>query len=1844
MALTAAELVAYLRMDKTDFDSKLGSAEKNMRTTSGKFRDWAKDMGGAMAGTLTVAGTAAGALAVAVGKTGVEYNGMQQASRAALDTIMGGAEKANAQMDKLDEFARNSPFAKDVFINAQQQLLGFGVEADKVIPALESIQDSVAAVGGSNEDIASITDTLSKMQGQGKLTGETLNRLGEYGIDAATILGEQMGKTGEEIRAMASKPGGIPVDKVWDPLVEGLTDRFGGAAANVKNTWAGAIDRIKAATRDIGSEVAKPLVDPKGGGYAVTWANQFADVLRAVQRQVEPLTSLMEGRFQGAIGKVSEVLLDARDAIDSITVDDLNNGLETLGRHAPAIAGVGTAITLMASKNIPIIGGLASALGPIPGALIAAATASPEARDALGQLFEAVAPLGDTLLNLAGILSDNFTTAIGIAADVLGVGVSAVKPLIDAFTALPEPVQNSVIWLGALVALRGKVEAFGVLMGRTGRAVRDGSVVAVDGVRGIFDVFRGWRGAFDQAYSDTGRFRSGLFEMAGQVGRDAKSGLRGVFGGVMSLLGGPWGVALGAAGIALTLWSQKNQEAKQRQEEFKASLDETTGALTEQSTALIYENVSANERAMDALEAYGLTVQDVIPYIEGQAGAEAELKSRVEDLMKARWEEQGLTEKEIERRFEQAGGVEAVLGPLEKYKEETREATEAKRDELDAQQAAAESLDETERALDRYSEQMAIVNDETKTGTDRARALKEAIDELSGVELSADEIRRQTETSTRNITEQLKAYVDATNEQGEALVNLKEGQLAYNDEGDRLNELLVRHEELARESAIAAYDKAGGDQNAKEAAEAAADAYAKQRDKLEEQMIQAGFSREEVEKLTDKLFAVPSDVQYHLTDGGSIDVQDAKLYSLAKRIDATPDKTITIDEPKSPGIIQRLKALGYKVDTLPDGKIRITETGSASVENTLDYLTKDRTVDIKYRPVIDGEIPFAPGVKKTRRGGPLAEALGLGGRHAGGIDVHGMATGAITGNNVMNVAQMVKPGDIRFAGDRSDVDEAWIPLDGSKRSVAILLEAMRRMPGFTPEGMASGSVTARVTPATVDGVQAPDTSELTGAWVEAMDQLTGSTESAFTTMADDTATAHQAMTGTVSTAGKTMTADTRATMLAQQSATLAGNRAMTADTRATMLAQQSATLAGNRAMTADTKNAVLAQQSATITAHNVMSSDTAKTVASLVNSTVAGNRSMTADTRSQKGEQSRVTSTANRVMLDNTVRSLTTMRDTAGNRLAGMTRVTGQNMAIMRTTTATQVAGMRERAGEEFTRMRDRGVATTAQLRDGVVNQMGSARQPFTGKINDLIGVLRSFSNAISQAYGDMGVSMKKPVRLATGGVLPGYTPGRDVHSFTSPTGGRLELSGGESIMRPEVARAMGRGWVDRVNTAARGGGVTGVRRVLGDGVQAFADGGIFETEFSADAKKIGQEYKGRLPVSPWRPIGEHVIQQVIDGFGDYLASLFDAVAGPGMVVTNGRTAKPTTGRVTSGYGPRWGGHHAGMDIAAGQGTPTFSYAAGVVRKTGPNIGPGRTGLGILIEHANRMHTYYGHNPIGGVRVRAGDKVLPGQRIGAQGTTGNVTGAHLHWEVHRKRAWGDVNPAKYWATAGRGGNMTGTIPGSTGGTDFPAGSGSIKDQVRAVAARYGWGSGAQWRAVDQLLSRESGWNHRAANPTSSAEGLFQKMTSIHGPVEPTAAGQAEWGFNYIKRTYGNPLSALAHHNRRGWYADGGVLPMRGYADGTSSAVPGWAWVGERGPELLKFRGGETVKTAQQSARQQVSVQGVLSERDADLLGRSIAKHMDGGVTFNAPVTAGDTDRLAERLTALSRRRRVIMAR
>lgn len=116
----------------------------------------------------------------------------------------------------------------------------------------------------------------------------------------------------------------------------------------------------------------------------------------------------------------------------------------------------------------------------------------------------------------------------------------------------------------------------------------------------------------------------------------------------------------------------------------------------------------------------------------------------------------------------------------------------------------------------------------------------------------------------------------------------------------------------------------------------------------------------------------------------------------------------------------------------------------------------------------------------------------------------------------------------------------------------------------------------------------------------------------------------------------------------------------------------------------------------------------------------------------------------------------------------------------------------------------------------------------------------------------------------------------------------------------------------------------------------------------------------------------------------------------------------PVEGRVTSEFShsrrnPATGRQepHYGIDIAAPIGTPIYATYAGTVTGVGAGLLPGRSGdRNILIQNPDGERQYYGHNDTALVRV--GQKVAAGEQIATVGARGNVTGPHLHLEIHDK--------------------------------------------------------------------------------------------------------------------------------------------------------------------------------------------------------------------------------------------------
>src|SRR6266498_2751934 len=114
----------------------------------------------------------------------------------------------------------------------------------------------------------------------------------------------------------------------------------------------------------------------------------------------------------------------------------------------------------------------------------------------------------------------------------------------------------------------------------------------------------------------------------------------------------------------------------------------------------------------------------------------------------------------------------------------------------------------------------------------------------------------------------------------------------------------------------------------------------------------------------------------------------------------------------------------------------------------------------------------------------------------------------------------------------------------------------------------------------------------------------------------------------------------------------------------------------------------------------------------------------------------------------------------------------------------------------------------------------------------------------------------------------------------------------------------------------------------------------------------------------------------------------------------------PVSGTINSGFGPRGSSFHDGIDIAAPEGTPILAIEAGEVIYSDQLRGYGNM---VIVRHGGGIVSVYAHNEAN--LVREGQAVARGEIVARVGSTGRVSGPHLHFEIRRNNAAQD--PLRY---------------------------------------------------------------------------------------------------------------------------------------------------------------------------------------------------------------------------------------
>ena len=458
------------------------------------------------------------------------------------------------------------------------------------------------------------------------------------------------------------------------------------------------------------------------------------------------------------------------------------------------------------------------------------------------------------------------------------------------------------------------------------------------------------------------------------------------------------------------------------------------------------------------------------------------------------------------------------------------------------------------------------------------------------------------------------------------------------------------------------------------------------------------------------------------------------------------------------------------------------------------------------------------------------------------------------------------------------------------------------------------------------------------------------------------------------------------------------------------------------------------------------------------------------------------------------------------------------------------------------------------------------------------------YTNGIQKVWngiaGAVGLNkLKLPdakIKFARGGVMPGYTPGRDVMMAA--------VSGGEAIMRPEFTRAVGKRRIDEWNRLARTGGATAVRSAL-SGLPHYANGGVVSS--SAAISNAMKATKG------WAGMCLKFVQDMF-----HAAARFPSA----ISAWNGSTQKHPTSDPSS--------IPAGVPVYfSPHGTPwghvALSLGNGMMRTT--NSGDGRIHTDPISQWVS-----YGYKLLGWTSDIEG-QAIPG--VGQAKATGGglldklsgFLAGPAEWVKSRiltpvtkmigkigSGNWGKIigqlpiNLAKglIGKATDAAKNLAGMISGNeSGGSSGTGGVERWRSLVNQALTMLG--QPTSWAdTVLRRMNQESGGNPTIVNNWDSnakagtpSKGLMQVIQPTfdayagplrsRGILDPLANIYA--GLNYAIHRYGS-LSAL---NGAGGYKLGGVVPM--LANGGTVVRPGVSMVGEKGPELLRLPVGAQVR-------------------------------------------------------------------
>ena len=475
--------------------------------------------------------------------------------------------------------------------------------------------------------------------------------------------------------------------------------------------------------------------------------------------------------------------------------------------------------------------------------------------------------------------------------------VQTLDTLVDAFSSLPAPVQQTIVLGTALAGGAVALHKAMAPLNSSASGVAKSFGLMLDPWQRVMTALPQLKSGFQQlgqaaAGTDPGM---GLMNNGLTRGQTAMNGLKSIGSGLVSFLGGPWGIAFSAAGSAVMYLAKQQQEAQQRTESYEQAIRATGDATQQMVEDLTSRGIGSDIPILDwfqetsvgaktfteLLDDVGIELSTFVSAAKGDADALDEVNGVIDELGKGHG---------------QAASQAATL----------QRALDEESDAFAKAKSNAALQDETMKQLNESSGEAAdstLANADANgqladSSEDAADAIGDLIDnlfELEGVHVSAYEAQTQLQDSIQSLT-------DSLAENGYTLdINTEQGR-ANRDALSGLASQAMDTAQAILEEGAATGDMTGATEQARASLENARNAFVNA-------AVAAGMTQEDAEALA---------TQFGLTGG--------KADELASSINNIPNgKTVTVSAPGLDDAIVKSMTLKDKLAALQSKTITITQ-------------------------------------------------------------------------------------------------------------------------------------------------------------------------------------------------------------------------------------------------------------------------------------------------------------------------------------------------------------------------------------------------------------------------------------------------------------------------------------------------------------------------------------------------------------------------------------------------------------------------------------------------------------------------------------------------------------------------------------------------------------------------------------------------------------------------------------------------------------------------------------------------------------------------------------------------------